>query len=90
MQLIYDEFIDILDLKFIPTKRIRYSLNSDIYQISDIEKTLKYILPDSVKINVTIEEKIYKSNLKINQTLTFTDNTFFYARLVLLNHILIL
>ena len=37
----YDEIIDILDLKCIPTKRTGYSLNPKIYQISDLNKTLK-------------------------------------------------
>ena len=31
MQLTYDEIIDILDMKFIPTKRIGYSLKPNIY-----------------------------------------------------------
>ena len=57
MQLTYDEIIDILDLKHIPTKRIGYSLNPNIYQISDSNKTLKHILPDIVEISVDIDEK---------------------------------
>ena len=57
MQLTYDEIIDILDLKYCPTKRIGYSLKSNIYQISDINETIKNILPDNVKINVTIDER---------------------------------
>ena len=79
MQLTYDEIIDILDLKYIPTKRIGYSLKPNIYQISDINKTLKNLLPDNVKISVTIDEKIYKFNLKTNQTLIFTKKSFFYT-----------
>ena len=59
MHLTYDETIDILDLKYIPTKRIRYSLKPKIYQISDINETLKNISPDNVKISVTIDEKKY-------------------------------
>ena len=79
-QLTYDEIIDILDLKYIPRKRIGYSLKSNIYQISDINNTLKNILPDNVKIAVTIDEKkIYKSNFKTNQTLIFTNKSFFYT-----------
>ena len=79
MQLTYDEILDVSELKYIPTKRIGYSLKHNIYQISDINKTLKYILPDNVKILVTIDEKILKSNLKINQTIIFTDKGFFYT-----------
>ena len=79
MQLTYDEVIDILDLKYIPTKRTGFSLKPNIYQISDINNTLKNILPDNVKISVTIDERKYKPNLKINQTLIFTDKCFFYT-----------
>ena len=40
-QLTYDEIINILDLKYVSTKRIGYSLKPNIYQISDINNTLK-------------------------------------------------
>ena len=79
MQLTYDEIIDIVDLKDFPTKRIGYSLKPLIYQRGDINKTLKNILHDNVKISVTLDERKYKSDLKINQTLIFTDKSFFYT-----------
>ena len=44
-----------------------------------MNKILKKILPDNVKISVTIDEKILKSILKNNQTLIFTDKSFFYS-----------
>ena len=77
MQLTYDEIIDVLKFKYIPTKRTGYSLKANIYQISDINKSLENILQDNVKIIVTIDEKIFKANLKLNQTLIFTDKSFF-------------
>ena len=76
-QLTNDENIDILELKFIPTKRTGYSLKPKTYQISDINKILKSISPDIVKMSVTVDENILKSNLKINQTSFFTDRSFF-------------
>ena len=79
MQLTYDEIIDILDLNYIPTKRMGHSIEPNIYIVVDLNNTLKNILPDNVKISVTIDEKKYKSNLKINQTLRFTDKSFFYT-----------
>ena len=79
MQLTYDEIIDILDLKYIPTKRTGYSLNPDIYEIVDINNTLKHILPHNVKVNITIDDFRLKSNLKINQTLIITEKSFFYT-----------
>ena len=57
MQLTYDEIIDILDLECIPTNRTGYSLKPNIYQISDINNTVKNILPDNVVISVSIDEK---------------------------------
>ena len=79
MRLSYDEIMDILDLKYIPTKRTGYSLNPGIYEIVDLNNTLKYMLPDNVKVNVTIDDIRLKSNLKTNQTLIFTEKSFFYT-----------
>ena len=79
MQITYDEIIDVLDLKFISTKRIGYSLNPGIYEVVDLNNTLKYILPDNVKVNVTIDDIRLKSNLKIDQTLIFIEKSFFYT-----------
>ena len=79
MQLTYDEIIDVLDLKYISTKRIGFSLDPGFYEIVDLNKTLKLILPDNVKINVTIDDIRLKSILKINQTLIFTNKSFFYT-----------
>ena len=79
MRLSYDEIIDILDLKYIPTKRTGYSLNPGVYEVVDLNNTLKYILPYNVKVNVTIDDIRLKSNLKTNQTLIFTEKSFFYT-----------
>ena len=79
MRLSYDEIMDILDLKYIPTKRTGYSLDPSIYEVIDLNNTLKHILPDNVKIHITIDDIRLKSNLKINQTLIFTKKSFFYT-----------
>ena len=81
MQLTYDEVVNILDLKYIPTKGTGYSLNPGIYEVVDISNTLKYILPDNVKVSVTIDDVRLKSNLKTNQTLICTEKYFFYTTL---------
>ena len=62
MQLIYDEIIDKIDLKNIPTKTTSFSLNPGIYEVVDLNNTLKYILPDNVKVSVTIDDVRLKSN----------------------------
>ena len=79
MRLSYDEFMDTLDLKYIPTKRTGYSLNPGIYEVVDLNNTLKHVLPDNVKVNITIDDIRLKPNLKINQTLIFTEKPFFYT-----------
>ena len=78
MQLTYDEIIDILDFKYIPTKT-GYSLNPGIYEVIDLNNTLNYILPDNAKVSITIDDIRLKSNLKINQSLIFTEKSFFYT-----------
>ena len=79
MRLSYDEFMDILDLKYIPTKRVGYSIEPNIYNVVDSNKTLKNILPINVKIDITIDERKNKTDLKSNQTLIFTNKSFFYT-----------
>ena len=79
MRLSYDEIMDILDLKYISTKRTGYSLDPGIYEVIDLNNILKHFLPDNVKINITIDDIRLKSNLKINQTLIFTEKSFFYT-----------
>ena len=44
----------------------------------DLDNTLKHILPDIVKVNVTDDDVRLKSNIKISQTLNFTEKSFFY------------
>ena len=79
MRLSYDEIMDILDFNYIPTKRTGYSLNPGFYEVIDLNNTLKYILPDVVRVNITIDDIRLKSNLKTNQTLLFTKKSFFYS-----------
>ena len=81
MRLSYDEIMDILDLKYIPTKRTVYSLNPGIYEVVDLNNTLKIIFTDNVKVNITIDDIRLKSNFKIIQTLMFTNKSFFYIRI---------
>ena len=79
MRLSYDEIMDILDLKYIPTKRMGFSIEPNIYNVVDLNKTLKNILPNNIKTDISIDERKYKTDLKINQTLIFTNKSFFYT-----------
>ena len=79
MRLSYDEIMDTLNLKYIPTKRTGYSLNPGIYEVIDLNNTLINILPKTVKVNITIDDIKLKSILKSTQTLIFTGKSFFYT-----------
>ena len=89
-QLTYDEIIGILDLKFFPTKRTGYSLNPGFNEVVDLNETLKYILPENVEVNFTVDDISLKFNIKINQTLIFNKKSFFIGFQVLLDHNFIL
>ena len=71
MQLTYDEIIDVLNLKNNPTKRIEYSLDPAIYDVVNLNNTLKHISPDYVKVSVTIDDIRLKSKFKKKSNFIF-------------------
>ena len=79
MRLSYDEIMDILDLKYISTKRIGFSIPPKIYNVVDLNEIFKNILPNNVKIDISIDERKYKTDLNTNQILLFTKKSFFYT-----------
>ena len=76
--LTYDEIIDILDLKYIPTTTLGYTLTPGTYEVSDFKMMLKSLLPEEVKVNLTLDDVRLKSKLTVNQTIKFTRMSFFY------------
>ena len=62
-------------------KKNRLSLNPGIFEVVDFNNTLKQILPKNVKVNIKIDDIRRKSNLKSNQTIIFTEKSFFYTTL---------
>ena len=73
----YNEIINILDLKCIPTSTIGYTLPPGMYEIFDINFMLKSLLPEGVKVNITIDDVRLKSNLITKKTIKFTKKSFF-------------
>ena len=78
-QLTYDEIIDILDLKYIPTTTIGYTLPPGMYEIVDINFMLKSLLPKEVKVNIAVDDVRLRSTLTTNKTIKFTKISFFYV-----------
>ena len=68
----YDVFMYILDIKFFPSKRTSYTLPPRIFEKSDINKTLEFLLPDIVGVSITIDDIRLRSNLNIVQTSKFS------------------
>ena len=54
-------------------------MDPDIYDVVDLNSTLKHIIPNYVKLTITIDDIRLKSNLKFNQTVIFTEKSFFYS-----------
>ena len=50
-----------------------------MYEIIDKSLMLKHLAPEEVKVDVTIDDYRLKTNLKINQTLIFTEKSFLNA-----------
>ena len=52
-------------------------MSPGFHEVVDLKNTLKYVLPDDVKVSVTSNDVRLKSDLKINQTLIFIEKSFF-------------
>ena len=62
-QLTYDEVIDVLDLKYVASRRTGQSRHQGVYEVSKINKILEHILPNNVKLSITIDDIRLKLNL---------------------------
>ena len=70
----YDETMEVLDRKCTSTTSIGSTLPPEKYKNSDIDLTLKSLLPNGVKINITVDHSRLSSNLTTNKTKRFTKN----------------
>ena len=62
MQLTYDEFMGVLYIEFFRSKRTSYTTKPGKHKVSNINKTLQFLFPDIVKVNITIDDIMLKSN----------------------------
>ena len=79
MELPYSEIEKILVTKYIDAKSTGNTFPPGIYEITDINLMLKFLLPDDVKVNITIDDIRLKSSLTTNKTIRFTKRSFFYT-----------
>ena len=79
MQLTYSENGYKLDVKYIATSTAEFTLLPGTYENSDLNLMLKSLLPDDVKLKITIDDIRLRPNLTINKTKKFTEKSFFYT-----------
>ena len=68
--------MDLLDIKFFPSRRTGYTLPPGLYEICDSIKMLEFLSPVFVEVSITIIDIRLRSNLNINQSLIFAKNFF--------------
>ena len=78
-QLTYNENENILDTKFIDASTTGYTLEPGLYEISDITFMLKSLLPENIKMKITINDIKRRSNLSTNKTIRFTEKSFSFT-----------
>ena len=79
LELTHDEIEDIFDVKDFSGSTIGYTLPPGLYEVSDINLMLKSLLPDKVKVDITIDDIRLRSNLTTNKTIRFTEKSFFHT-----------
>ena len=77
MGLAFGEILNILNIKNFSSERTGFSLPTGTYEIFDFNKTLEFLLPDIVKVSITIDDNRLGSISTIDQTLIFTGKSFF-------------
>ena len=78
---LYHELAVILDTKYNDASTTGYTLEPGIYENIDVNVMLKSILPDDMKVNITIDDIRLISNLTTNKTVKFVENFLFYTKL---------
>ena len=79
MQLTHNEIVDMLDVKLIAESTLGYTIPPRINEIHDNTLIIKSLLPNKVKITITIADIRLKSHLTTDKTIRFTENSFFYT-----------
>ena len=77
VQLTYDEFIDIFDLKYIPTTSIGYTLLPGKYDFIDTDYLSKSLLPKELKKIITFDDIGLKLSLTTIKTMKFSKKQSF-------------
>ena len=75
-ELSYSEIEDILEVKYIATKTTGYTLPPGLYEISDLILIMTSLVPNEVRVIITIDGTTIRSNSTPNKTQKFTKESF--------------
>ena len=64
-------------MKYIDASTTGYTLPPVVNEISDFVSRIKSLVPDDVKVNITIDDIRLGSNLTTNNTIRFIKRSFF-------------
>ena len=76
MELTHHEVAEVLDRKCIDAKSFGYTFLPGIYEVFDNNLLLKSLLPDDVKVFITIDDISSRSILTTDKTIRFTKTVF--------------
>ena len=80
MELTYDGIIDIPDTKYITASSTGYNLPpGNSKKISDLNLTLKSLLPNDIKVKIIFDDIRLRSKLITYKTIKYTKNLFFHT-----------
>ena len=71
-EITYDELMDVFYIKFTSAVSVGSTLPPGINEANDITLMLKPLLPDEVKVNITIDDIKQRSILTTNKRIRFT------------------
>ena len=72
-----EEKMYVLDIKHTSAKSVGYTIQKGIYEVTDDNLMLKSLLPDDLKVNLTIDDFRQRSNLTTHVSMKLTKKLFF-------------
>ena len=80
-ELTYDDFLDVLDVKYFAGSIFRSSSKPGVYESSDLILVLKSLHPAHAKVNIKFDGIRPRWNIATNKAIKFPKNLFLYTLL---------
>ena len=79
MELTFSEIEDVLDVKYNAVSTIGYSIPPEIYEISDFNLMIMFLLPNKLKVKIKNDDVRLKSNFTLKKNKKDFLKKIFYA-----------